>query len=146
MTNNSKMAVNYEWSFQEEEAYSTQGIRLNEIFDILPLAGCLQPGETENVEFIFYALMPQKFKTQAVCHVEGGPDYEICLTGDSSNQDYKLSSSVVEVGEVKYNDWVQRELFLENTGKVTFAFKVLMDDIQRKGLVEVYPLEGKVSG
>jgi hydrocephalus-inducing protein len=68
------------------------------------------------------------------------------LTGDSSNQDYKLSSSIVEVGEVKFNDWVQREIYLENTGKVTFAFKVLMQNIERKGLVEVWPLEGKVLG
>jgi len=58
MTNDSKMAVKYEWSFQEEEAYSDQDISLNEIFDILPLSGCLQPGETEDVEFIFYSLLP----------------------------------------------------------------------------------------
>jgi hydrocephalus-inducing protein len=57
-----------------------------------------------------------------------------------------MSSSVVEVGEVKYNDWVQREIYLENTGKVTFNFKVLMKSIIRKGLVEVTPLEGKVVG
>lgn len=35
---------------------------------------------------------------------------------------------------------------MENTGKVTFAFKVLTDQIVRKGLVEVSPQAGKVAG
>ena len=52
----------------------------------------------------------------------------------------------MEVGEVKYNDYVQKELYLENTGKVTFEFKVILSSIIRKGLVEVSPLEGKIIG
>lgn len=77
------MTLIYEWSFLEEElqqqSQSLQKLEINEIFDILPLSGKLEPGESENVEFIFYAILPQKFKTTAICHVEGGPDYEVQL-------------------------------------------------------------------
>ena len=76
MKNNSVMSLVYEWSFSDEEIQGKNGkIQINEIFDILPLSGNLEPGEFENVEFIFYALLGQKFKTTAICHVEGGPEY-----------------------------------------------------------------------
>ena len=119
---------------------------MNEIFDILPLSGSLEAGEAENVEFIFYALMSQKLKTTAICHVEGGPDYEIQLIGDSSSQDFRLSSTSIDVGEVRFNDWANKEIYLENTGKVTFEFNVGLQNILRRGLIEVTPSHGKIQG
>jgi hydrocephalus-inducing protein len=50
------------------------------------------------------------------------------------------------VGEVKYNDYVNKDFYLENTGKVTFEYKIILSSIIRKGLVEVTPLEGKIAG
>ena len=77
------MPLIYEWSFLDEDFQQQSSqqnkLQINEIFDILPLSGKLEPGECENVEFIFYAILPQKFKTTAICHVEGGPDYEVQL-------------------------------------------------------------------
>ena len=73
LTNISEMAVAYEWSFledapnideQEEIDADNAGkkkkkkkkhLPINEVFDILPVSGILQPGQTENVEFTFYA-------------------------------------------------------------------------------------------
>ena len=71
--------------------------------------------------------------------MEGGPNYEILLTGDSSAQDFRLSTSHIDVGDVRFNEWSSKDFYLENTSKVTFAFKVLTDQIVRKGLVEVSP-------
>jgi len=69
LTNISEMAVNYEWSFLEEESTSLNAVQeedennkkrkkpkslpINEVFDILPVSGRLEPGQTENVEFTF---------------------------------------------------------------------------------------------
>lgn len=64
LTNISEMAVNYEWSFLEEEVTALNGVRdeeeekktkkkkgkkskmlpINEVFDILPVSGLLMPG------------------------------------------------------------------------------------------------------
>ena len=53
------MPVFYEWKFADEDQISSnpQGddIRINEVFDILPLNGLLNPGQIETVEFIYNA-------------------------------------------------------------------------------------------
>ena len=50
-------------------------IPINEIFDILPLSGKLEPNETQPIEFIFNAIGTKRYYATAICHVEGGPDY-----------------------------------------------------------------------
>ena len=67
MTNTSEMLCTYDWSFLEEETTSLnrdeetkekkkkKGVPINEIFDILPVSGILKEGETETVEFTYYA-------------------------------------------------------------------------------------------
>lgn len=119
---------------------------INEVFDILPLSGFLQPGESENVEFIFNSVVNHKVKAVAVCHVEGGPDYEVLLEGDSSLISYKISTNLLELGEVRFCDWMQKEFYIENTGKVQFNFSIILNKIIRKGLVEVIPKNGKING
>jgi hydrocephalus-inducing protein len=113
--NVSEMSFSYQWNFLEEEM---DNFSINEVFDILPLSGFLQPGESENVEFIYNSVSNHKVKAIAVCHVEGGPDYEVTLEGDSSLIAYKISSNLLELGEVRFCDWVQKEFYIENTGKV----------------------------
>jgi hydrocephalus-inducing protein len=113
--NVSEMSFSYQWNFLEEEM---DNFSINEVFDILPLSGYLQPGESENVEFIYNSVANHKGKAIAVCHVEGGPDYEVTLEGDQSLIAYKISSNLLEFGEVRFCDWVQKEFYIENTGKV----------------------------
>ena len=59
MRNSGIMPVFYEWKFADEDQISSnpQGddIRINEVFDILPLNGLLNPGQIETVEFIYNA-------------------------------------------------------------------------------------------
>ena len=137
------MSFSYQWNFLEDEM---ENFSINEIFDILPLSGYLQPGESENVEFIFNSVVNHKVKAVAVCHVEGGPDYEVTLEGDSSLISYKLSTNLLELGDQRFSDWVQKEFFIENTGKVQFNFSISLNKIIRKGLVEVLPKSGKING
>ena len=47
---------------------------------------------------------------------------------------------------MNFNDWEAREIILENTGKVTFEFKVNLSSVVRENLVEVIPLSGSVKG
>lgn len=90
MQNISEMALNYEWTFVEEEVIGVgagslnsthslgggpQSIPINEIFDILPLSGYLEPGQVEDVEFVYNALGGMNFRATAVCHIDGGPNY-----------------------------------------------------------------------
>jgi len=82
-----------------------------------------------------------------VCHVEGGPNYEVTLLGDSSLISYKLSTNNIELTpEIRFCEWVVREFFIENTGKVTFEYKILFNAIKRKGYIECSPFFGKILG
>lgn len=79
MTNISEMVCTYDWSFLEEETTSLnkpeedtrkskkkKDVPINEVFDILPVSGILKQGETETVEFTFYAGHGMKYNGIAV--------------------------------------------------------------------------------
>ena len=91
-------------------------------------------------------MVNHRVKAIAVCHVEGGPDYEVSLEGDSSLISYKLNTHSLDLGDVRFCDWVQKEFYIENTGKVQFNFSVSLQKILRKGLVEVIPKSGRING
>lgn len=145
MKNVSEMKLDYEWTFIQEEIVYPPGTGgsnhlesrdsqrqpttqvstpINEIFDILPLSGSLECGHEEQVEFVYNAFAGQRFKTQALCHVDGGPEYDVTLIGDSSLISYRMSTNLIELGDVRFCEWVSREFIIDNTGKVTFEFKV----------------------
>ncbi|EGR28756.1 hypothetical protein IMG5_169530, partial [Ichthyophthirius multifiliis] len=151
MQNTSEMSLYYDWTFLEDELkYNKQDgiltIPINEVFDILPLSGYLEAGETQQVEFVYNAYAGQKFQTTAVCHVEGGPKYEVVLIGDSSLIVYKLSIQQIDFGDVRFCDWVTKDFLIENNGKVTFEYKILLDNVKRKNFVECSSLQGRILG
>jgi hydrocephalus-inducing protein len=115
MNNISEMPVTYEWAFVEEEG-AEEGLSpvpINEVFDILPLSGTLDPGCSEDVEFVYYAYGGVPNKTNAICNIEGGPSYEVQLLGDSSLITGKiLPSKEIELGEVRFCDYVTKEIVL----------------------------------
>ena len=53
-------------------------------FDILPTRGVLKAGQSQPVEFAYYARPGQKASTNAVCDVEGGPTYTVPVNADSN--------------------------------------------------------------
>uniref|UniRef100_A0A2C9LDN5 Uncharacterized protein n=1 Tax=Biomphalaria glabrata TaxID=6526 RepID=A0A2C9LDN5_BIOGL len=59
-------------------------IGVEEVFDILPLYGCLQPGDTEQVTFTFFGHADIWGQVKAVCEVDGGPTYELTMMGEAS--------------------------------------------------------------
>jgi hydrocephalus-inducing protein len=44
--------------------------------------------------------------------------------GDSSLISYRMSTNLIELGDVRFCEWVSKEFAIDNTGKVTFEFKV----------------------
>ena len=113
------------------------------MFDILPVSGLLQPGESEVVEFTFYAGNGLTYEAKAVCSVEGGPNYEVPLSGESSYVDYKLSTTELDFGEIPYNDSAQKDFYIENIGKVAYEFTVNTSTLSRPGILDVQPAVGR---
>lgn len=69
-------------------------VRVEEVFDILPMHGYLEPGEQQIVTVSFYGHEHIIRQVIAQCHVEEGPTYEIILKGEASVIKYSLNSAM----------------------------------------------------
>lgn len=118
---------------------------INEVFDILPVSGILMPGQTETVEFTFYSGHGLTYNGIAVCSVDGGPDYEVPIVGESSFVNYNLSVTELDYGEIPYNESSAKEFYIENISKVPFQFNINLSTVSRPGLIECHPMTGKVA-
>ncbi|RHY53725.1 hypothetical protein DYB38_002829 [Aphanomyces astaci] len=151
VTNISQVATAFHWVFIEDEKESRAAatakrpyIPINQVFDILPIRGVLQPHETESVEFIFYGHANRKFKSIVACEVEGGPEYELTLSGEASSVSYRLDRPYIDFGPVVYNKSEDREFCILNLGKVAFSFAISLDKLSRSGIADVSPIAGRI--
>ncbi|XP_052230840.1 hydrocephalus-inducing protein-like isoform X4 [Dreissena polymorpha] len=113
---------------QSERAKEATPIGVEEVFDILPLYGTLQPGDTEQVTMTFYGHADIWGQAKAICEVEGGPTYEITLKGEASLVSYKFDCKEIHYGKQMYDQVATTMISLVNTGKVGFEFCCLNMD------------------
>lgn len=71
-----------------------------QVFDVLPIRGYLQPGEEEIVEVSYFAQANSRIAATAVCEVEGGPSYDVELSADAAGIRYSLDATTVNFGSV----------------------------------------------
>ena len=71
----------------------------DQVFDILPLHGLLLPGQSQQVQFTFYGHAGITTEVTAVCRVEGGPAYQLRLSGEASGMEYRFSSRHIDLGK-----------------------------------------------
>ncbi|KAM6300471.1 hydrocephalus-inducing protein homolog [Aegotheles albertisi] len=96
-----------------------------EVFDILPLYGVLQPGESQRVRVTFFGHTNISARVTALCRVEGGPTYAVVLSGEASLISYLLDTKEMDCGLQLFNEVMEAEVTLWNTGKVGFSYMVL---------------------
>ncbi|NXQ99391.1 HYDIN protein, partial [Sagittarius serpentarius] len=108
--------------FMEAEPFT---LGMEEVFDVLPLFGVLQPGESQRVTFTFFGHANIVAHVMALCRVEGGPTYEITLSGEASLINYLLDITEIDCGLQLFNEVTEAEVTLQNSGKVGFAYVVL---------------------
>ncbi|XP_074007853.1 hydrocephalus-inducing protein homolog [Numenius arquata] len=97
---------------------------VEEVFDILPLYGLLQPGESQRVTLTFFGHANIVARVMALCRVEGGPTYEVMLSGEASLINYLLDVTEIDCGLQPFNQVTQAEVALRNSGKVGFTYLV----------------------
>ncbi len=85
----------------------------------------------------------------AACKVEGGPTYELKLTGEASRMHYKFDRKILDFGAVLYDQVHTTEIVLYNRGKVEFDYATLkcQSDPQSLGPgdIAVLPSEGVIA-
>ncbi|XP_069822484.1 hydrocephalus-inducing protein homolog isoform X3 [Dendropsophus ebraccatus] len=122
---------------------------VEEVFDILPQFGTLQPGESQIISFTFYGHTDISAGARAVCEVYGGPVYEVSLHGEASLVSYNLSTREIDCGVQMFDQVYDTQIVLRNTGKVSFPFTVLNQKPQSQqsahmGEPQIYPLSGLI--
>ncbi|XP_061325296.1 hydrocephalus-inducing protein-like [Pezoporus flaviventris] len=133
MSNCSPLVVQYHWSFLKDSQVNpvrfleTEPLALGveEVFDILPLHGELQPGQSQRVTFSFFGHANTVTQVTALCRVEGGPSYEVALRGEASRISYLLDTTEIDCGLQVFNKVTEAAVTLQNSGKLGFAFVVL---------------------
>ena len=159
-SNSSTILANFSWSFlvadegkkrpassKSESAVSLKSdpsLPINSVFDILPIRSSLLPGESEEVEFVFFGHANHKYKAIAVCEVQGGPEYEIKLDGEASSIQYKFDRLSLEYGNIMYDKFANEDLMLHNTGKVKFDFSIKSDNVAAPTVIKAVPSSGTV--
>ncbi|TRZ04628.1 hypothetical protein HGM15179_022479, partial [Zosterops borbonicus] len=99
-------------------------LKVEKAFRILPVSGVLQPGETQKVSFTFFGHLNTTAGVRALCHVEGGPTYQVQLTGEASHVSYSLSPREIDCGLLMFNEIHHSTVTLENTCKIKFIWEL----------------------
>lgn len=122
MKNTSNVDVEFVWTL-----YNNTDENASNIFDVTPIRGILRPGESQNINFQYFAAVSNyksSFEAKAVCHVIGGPDYVFKMLGKSADLDYKVSPTEINFGNRSYNDTLTNVVVIENTSQVNLPFRV----------------------
>ncbi|KAJ3106206.1 hypothetical protein HDU97_006839 [Phlyctochytrium planicorne] len=129
MTNCSTLPVEYTWGFLENSIEVIGGpphIPISQVFDILPTRGTLLPGEVETVEVTFYGHSGGSYSVAALCDVIGGPKYEISIKAEASTIEYSIDKQTLDFGTQLYQDILEQDILLSNTGKVNFDYSTII--------------------
>ncbi|XP_062355741.1 hydrocephalus-inducing protein homolog [Cinclus cinclus] len=118
-----------------------------EVFSVLPQSGVLQPGERQKVSFKFFGHFNTIASVTALCHVEGGPTYEVELTGEASCISYALSLQEINCGFQIFNEICHSTVTLANTGNTEFNWVLNPSTAEQHlpGVFLVIPPTGSVA-
>ncbi|XP_062355744.1 hydrocephalus-inducing protein homolog [Cinclus cinclus] len=118
-----------------------------QVFSVLPQSGVLQPGERQKVSFKFFGHFNTIASVTALCHVEGGPTYEVELTGAASCISYALSLQEINCGFQIFNEICHSTVTLANTGNTEFNWVLNPSTAEQHlpGVFLVIPPTGSVA-
>ncbi|XP_072790628.1 hydrocephalus-inducing protein homolog [Taeniopygia guttata] len=122
-------------------------LEVEEAFSILPLSGVLQPGESQQVSFTYFGHLNTISDVTALCHVEGGPTYEVVVTGEVSHLTYSLSLQEINCGSQMFNEIGHSTVTLWNTSQIKFnwVLKPSAADRHLPGVFLVNPTTGSIA-
>lgn len=126
VTNSSAVPLRYRWTFADADAShvvdaadgaKAAGVPVNQLFDLLPIEGLLQPGQQEVVSFTYFAYPGQKASAQVILLVEGGPQYAVQISAEANSMRFTLEPSAIACGTHLYNKVVDKEVVLTNPSR-----------------------------
>lgn len=58
--------------------------------------------------------------------------------------EFDFSTRLVDFGDVQFNEYGLGEFMVINKGKIPFEFKIILSELSRSNLLEIYPPIGRL--
>ena len=156
--NTSVLPVDLYWELFTDDklTVSTESIESNppdkgknaaKIFDIYPMRAHIEPKHKDVVRFSFFADSngrSTKFRGTAICHIIGGPEYTISLSGGSAAIEYKIDPLHIDFGDISYKDKMTQTLTLTNYSDVTVSYAIKIPRACKFQTFYISPKEGVI--
>lgn len=103
LDSSSELSIRFKNKNKQQEIALNKSIEpdmpsIEEIFDISPLYGFLDPGQSQELKVTFFGHKDIMAFVRAICQVQNGPTYEIMIKGEASVLSYELSSKLIDFG------------------------------------------------
>ena len=145
MTNPTELPVDFVW----EIFPGTNGNDISNIFDIFPIRGHVDANSAETIHINFFAQTSTgknaTYNAVAVCHIIGGPDYTMKLSGGSANIQYKIEPSSIDLGNINYLGNITTQISLINMCEVPLQYSAKIPKGTKFATFVVSPPEGTVN-
>ena len=143
ITNISSIPVSFFWELLPKKKETD----IAKLFDIYPIRGDLEVGESQDIHISFFALDRDDenfFDGIAVCHVIGGPDYTIDLNGSSSAIEYQLGPKTIDFGTCYLAENLQSKVSLTNASDISLQYEIKMPKSLSMAFLSVEPTKGSL--
>ena len=145
MTVSSDMDVEWKWQLLSDDPTCDIG----RIFDVFPIRGKLESGQSDEVHFSFFAVAGEDgnsktYSATAICHVTGGPDYVVNLSGGAAAINYQISPTEIDFGAKMYDEKVSRHIKVSNMSDVPITYAVKIPKGAKFAHFMVTPTEGTI--
>ncbi|RZC43112.1 hydrocephalus-inducing protein -like protein [Asbolus verrucosus] len=118
--------------------------KFSKIFSIVPHEGCLEPGEYNITYFQFKPQPNSEVIATVYCHILGGENEPVTLTGKSKKISFCLEESVIDLGRIYFYEIVENTAVIINNGEGKFSFSTSKASM-KPGWLIVDPTVGSVA-
>lgn len=141
VTNIVNIPVEFTWKMVADSVAAAR------VFDVFPLDAQLQPGQTVDVYFSFYAASGHDAKTaeyaaEAVCSVLNGPDYRVKLQGAAAPIQYNVAPTDFTFTGRSFAEELVDKMTLTNNSQVEIQFEVKLPRHSKFKQLKVEPMSG----
>lgn len=148
--NQSELPVDLYWELFVNDKPCNLSDNTSSIFDIYPIRAHIDPKTKDVVRFSFFAIADPsgkstKYKGKAICHIVGGPEYTLNISGGSAAIQYKIDPLRIDFGELSYKTRVHKTLSITNSSDVSISYTIKIPRGCSFQSFLVNPLQGTIS-
>ncbi|XP_038153742.1 hydrocephalus-inducing protein homolog [Cyprinodon tularosa] len=108
----------------DDQGSSPNPLHVDEVFDILPIYGVLNPHDQQLMTFSFHSHENTCTEVVAQCYVEDGPTYTVPVRVETSEFSYSIESTYLDFGSVLFYCVSEVKMCVRNTGKTGFQYSI----------------------